>query len=156
MVSAAASTGIDNNSKNEVINIDHAYSGIFIKSLDRIYKKVTIKFILPSNDDSPAKCNAPIKKSTLAPGLYIIVDNGGYTVHPVAGPYEPPVSINILNNKNINENGMIQKLMLFNLGNAISGAPIIIGKNILPKPPINIGITTINIIIIPCKVIIEL
>lgn len=37
-----------------------------------------------------------------------------------------------------------QKLILFNRGKAISGAPIIIGTNQFPKPPINIGITIKN------------
>jgi hypothetical protein len=37
--------------------------------------------------------------------------------------------------------------MLFNLGNAISGAPIIKGTNQLPKPPIKAGITIKKIII---------
>ena len=36
--------------------------------------------------------------------------------------------------------------MLFILGKAISGAPIINGTNQLPKPPINTGITTKKII----------
>jgi len=36
--------------------------------------------------------------------------------------------------------------MLFNLGKAISGAPIIIGINQLPKAPISIGITIKKII----------
>ena len=40
-----------------------------------------------------------------------------------------------------------QKLKLFNIGNAISGAPKKIGKNQLPKPPIKIGITIKKIII---------
>jgi hypothetical protein len=37
--------------------------------------------------------------------------------------------------------------MLFNLGKAISGAPIIIGTNQLTKPPIITGITKKKIII---------
>lgn len=36
--------------------------------------------------------------------------------------------------------------MLFNRGNAISGAPIIKGTNQFPKPPIIIGITIKKII----------
>ena len=36
--------------------------------------------------------------------------------------------------------------MLFNLGNAISQAPIKIGTNQLPKPPIAVGMTKKNII----------
>jgi hypothetical protein len=39
-----------------------------------------------------------------------------------------------------------QKLRLFSLGKAISGAPIIRGINQLPKPPIITGITKKNII----------
>jgi len=50
-----------------------------------------------------------------------------------------------INNK-INEGGNNQKLILFNRGNAISGAPIIKGTNQLPKPPINKGITIKKII----------
>jgi hypothetical protein len=67
----------------------------------------------------------------------------------VPGPYAVPKLVNILININKKEKGKIQKLILFNLGKAISGAPIINGKNILPKPPINTGITNIKIIIIP-------
>jgi len=48
--------------------------------------------------------------------------------------------------------GNNQKLMLFRRGNAISGAPIKIGTNQLPKPPINIGITIKNIIMKACAV----
>jgi len=42
--------------------------------------------------------------------------------------------------------------MLFNLGKAISGAPIINGTNQLPKPPIKIGITKKKIIKKACAV----
>jgi len=50
------------------------------------------------------------------------------------------------------EGGINQKLMLFNLGKAISGAPTSKGTNQLPKPPINAGITIKNIIINACAV----
>lgn len=50
------------------------------------------------------------------------------------------------NNKK-NAGGNNQKLKLFNLGNAMSGAPIISGTNQLPKPPIIIGIIKKKIII---------
>jgi hypothetical protein len=69
--------------------------------------------------------------------------NGGYTVQPVPAP----VSINAEHNNNINEGGSSQKLNAFNLGNAISGAPINKGTKQLPKPPIMLGITIKNIII---------
>jgi hypothetical protein len=43
--------------------------------------------------------------------------------------------------------------MLFNLGKDISQAPIKIGTNQLPKPPIAVGITKKNIIKNACDVI---
>ena len=52
----------------------------------RIYINVTTKFIAPKSEDKPAKCKEKIKKSTLEPGLYVKVDNGGYIVQPVPGP----------------------------------------------------------------------
>jgi len=64
--------------------------------------------------------------------------------------------LNALIMRKKNEHGINQKLMLFRRGNAISGAPIIIGKKIFPNPPIKTGITNINIIIIPCNVTTEL
>ena len=49
----------------------------------------------------------------------------------------------------INEVGNNQNEMLFILGKAMSGAPIIIGTNQLPNPPIIAGITMKKIIIKP-------
>ena len=49
-----------------------------------------------------------------------LTDNGGYTVQPVPAP----TSTNAEDNNNNNEGGNNQKLILFNRGNAISGAPI--------------------------------
>jgi len=48
--------------------------------------------------------------------------------------------------------GNNQKLRLFILGNAISGAPIIRGTNQFPYPPIRIGITIKNIMVKACPV----
>jgi len=81
-----------------------------------------------------------------------IADKGGYTVHPVPTP-TPTLQDN---NNNKNEGGNNQKLKLFNLGNAISGLPIIKGTNQLPKPPIIEGITIKKIIINACAVTITL
>lgn len=69
-----------------------------------------------------------------------MLDNGGYTVQPVPAP---PSTKDDPNN-NINAGGSNQKLILFNLGNAISGAPIINGTIQLPNPPINTGITIVG------------
>ena len=52
------------------------------------------------------------------------------------------------NTNNSKLGGNNQKLILFNLGNAMSGPPTNNGSKKLPKPPINAGITIKNIIII--------
>ena len=65
---------------------------------------------------------------------------GGYTVHPVPTPDSTQAD----KTNNRKAGGSNQKLILFILGNAISGAPIIIGTNQLPKPPIKTGITIIG------------
>jgi hypothetical protein len=57
---------------------------------------------------------------------------------------------------NIKEGGNNQKLKLFNLGKAISGAPNNIGTIQFPKPPIKTGIAAKKIITKPCDVTIEL
>ena len=49
--------------------------------------------------------------------------------------------------------GSSQKEMLFIRGKAMSGAPIMIGTNQLPKPPIIAGITMKKTMIRPCAVI---
>ena len=63
-------------------------------------------------------------------------------VHPVPAPLPTNIEPTIKNKEGISN----QKLILFNLGNAISGAPIINGTNQLPNPPIRAGITTKKII----------
>jgi hypothetical protein len=67
---------------------------------------------------------------------------GGYTVQPVPAP----TSKKLDNNNNSNDAGNNQKLILFKRGKAISGAPIKIGTNQFPKPPIKTGITIKKII----------
>ena len=49
----------------------------------------------------------------------------------------------------MNDTGNNQKDILFILGKAMSGAPIIIGTNQFPKPPIIAGMTIKKIIIKP-------
>jgi hypothetical protein len=51
------------------------------------------------------------------------------------------------------DGGSNQKLILFNLGKDMSQAPINIGTNQLPKPPIAVGITKKKIIRNACDVI---
>lgn len=67
----------------------------------------------------------------------MLLESGGYTVHPVPAP----LSVNIPMVINEREGGSNQNLMLFIRGNAISGAPNIKGTNQFPNPPMRIGIT---------------
>jgi len=103
---------------------------------------VQIKLIAPKIEDAPDKCKLNIARSTEPPECAVALDNGGYTVHPVP----TPASVNIDANSNKSDGGNNQKLILFILGNAMSGAPIIKGTNQFPKPPISVGITIKNII----------
>jgi hypothetical protein len=101
-----------------------------------------MKLILPKIDAAPDKCKLKIAKSTEGPECACILLNGGYTVHPVPAP----ASTKVEDNNNNKEGGKSQNEILFILGKAISGAPIINGTKILPKPPIKIGITMKKII----------
>jgi hypothetical protein len=103
---------------------------------------VTIKLIAPKIDDTPAKCNEYIAQSTDAPECAWMPDSGGYTVQPLP----TPASTNDDEINSNNDGGNNQKLILFKRGNDISHAPIKIGTNQLPKPPIAVGITKKNII----------
>jgi len=107
-----------------------------------------MKLIAPAIEDAPDKCKLKIAKSTAGPECPSIELNGGYTVQPVPAPASKKLDIN----NNNNDGGNNQKLKLFNLGNAISGAPIKIGTNQLPNPPIITGITMKKIIKIACAV----
>ena len=69
-------------------------------------------------------------------------------VHPVPAPDSTKVEANIKKS----DGGKSQKLMLFILGNAMSGAPIIKGTKKFPNPPIKTGITIKKIIKIACPV----
>jgi hypothetical protein len=154
IVIAPAKTGKDNNNKNAVIRTDQTIKGrrcILIPG-DLILKIVVIKFIAPRIELAPLTCKLKIAKSTLGPECACIDDNGGYTVQPVPAP----VSTNVEPSNNNKAGGNNQKLILFILGKAISGAPIIKGINQLPNPPINTGITIKKIITNACPVTITL
>jgi len=68
---------------------------------------------------------------------------GGYTVQPVP----TPISVILDKNNKLNDGISNQNDRLFNLGKAISGLPIKMGTNQLPKAPINKGITIKKIMI---------
>lgn len=62
-------------------------------------------------------------------------------------PVPAPAPANADVSKRTKAGGSNQKLRLFIRGNAMSGAPIMMGTNQLPKPPIKIGITIKKIMI---------
>jgi hypothetical protein len=139
-----ASTGKDNNNKIAVIitahpnkvNLCNLIPGVLI------FITVVMKLIAPNKLLTPDKCKAKIAKSTLGPLWLCKPDNGGYKVQPVPTP--PSIQAENINNNKLGGNN--QKLILFNLGKAISGPPTIKGIKKLPNPPINAGITIKNII----------
>jgi len=145
IVIAPANTGKDNNNNTAVIKTAQTNKGILWKVIPgkRMLQIVVIKLAAPKIDEIPAKCKLKIAKSTEPPECAWIDDKGGYTVQPVPAPTSTIAD----DNNKINAGGNNQKLILFNLGKAISGAPIIIGTNQLPKPPIITGITKKKIII---------
>jgi len=105
-------------------------------------KIVTMKLIAPRIEDIPAKCKLKIPKSTAGPECASIPLSGGYTVQPVPTPTSTKEEIR----SSVSAGGKSQKLRLFRRGKAISGAPIRIGTNQLPKPPTITGITKKKII----------
>ena len=138
-----AKTGKESNNKKAVIKTDQTNNGSLWKDkpFTLILKTVQIKFIAPKIDEAPETCNEKIAKSIAASECAVILDNGGYMVQPVPTPVSHKTEP--INNKN--DGGNNQKLILFILGNAISGLPIIKGKSKLPKLPIKVGITIKNI-----------
>ena len=102
----------------------------------------------PAIEEAPERCKLKIAKSTEGPEWASIPLKGGYTVHPVPAP----TSKKLDSNKSIRDAGNNQKLILFKRGKAISGAPIRIGTNQFPKPPIKTGMTIKKIIKKACAV----
>lgn len=154
IVIAPPNTGKDNTNNHAVIKTAQTNNGILNIVIPGIliFNTVTIKFIEPNIEEIPAKCKLKIAHSIDAPECAKTPDKGGYKVHPVPAPISTTEDQTNKKKDGINN----QKLILFKRGNAISGAPIIKGKNQLPKPPIKAGITIKKIIIKACAVIITL
>ncbi len=150
IVIAPANTGKESKSKIAVIKTDQANKGILSNPSPntRRFNNVLMKLAAPNNEETPAKCKEKIAKSTEAPLCAKLALSGGYTVQPVPAP----LSTIPLNSNNISAGTKNQNLILFNRGNAISGAPNIKGTNQLPNPPIKIGMTIKKIIIKACAV----
>jgi hypothetical protein len=69
MVMAPAKTGKESNNRTVVITIDQTNKGIRSRviPLERILITVVIKFTEPKIEETPAKCNEKIARSTEAP-----------------------------------------------------------------------------------------
>ncbi len=117
-----------------------------------MFKIVVMKLIAPKIDEKPAAKRPIIIKSKEGPGEPV-VESGGYITHepPNPSPLAEPWTKKLIN-KQINAVGSNQKDKLFMRGKAISGAPIMMGTNQLPNPPIKAGMTMKKIIIRPCIV----
>ena len=76
---APANTGKDRSSKTAVIKTDHENKDIWSQTMPitRRFKRVLIKFTAPNKEDTPAKCNEKIAKSTEAPACATLPLNGG-------------------------------------------------------------------------------
>jgi len=140
-----ANTGNDNNNNTAVTSTVQTNKGNLLKyiPLHLILTIVTIKFIAPAIDEIPARCKLNIAISIDDPECANTPEIGGYKVQPTPAPD----SIKLESNNKNKDGGNNQKDILFKRGKAISGAPSKIGTNQLEIPPINIGITTKNIII---------
>jgi len=154
IVMAPARTGKERRSKTAVTATATTNSGVF--SAERFFLFMLLivakKLMAPKIEETPAKCNEKIVISIDMDLCAKLEDNGGYIVHPVPTPIVEKEAIKSRDKAG----GSSQNLILFIRGKAISGAPIIIGINQLPKPPIMIGITIKKIIMKACEVTIEL
>lgn len=139
IVIAPAKTGKERRRRMVVIKTDQINRGIRsrVRSLIRIFMIVVIKLIDPRIDEIPAIWRLKIAKSTAFPLWEILLDRGGYTVQPVP----TPLSIKELKINKIIAGNNNQKLILLSRGKAMSGAPIKMGVNQFPNPPIIAGIT---------------
>src|SRR5690606_15215078 len=149
MVMAPARTGSDSSSRKAVMSTDQAKSGILCSVMPgaRMLKMVVMKLMAPRIDEAPATCSDRIAKSDAGPGEPE-VESGGYIVQPVPAPWppaEPGMKKEIISSRKAG--GSSQNEMLFSRGNAMSGAPIMIGIIQLAKPPIIAGMTMKKIMI---------
>ena len=144
MVIAPAKTGSDKRRRTAVITTDQTNRGTrsMRRPFVRILITVVMKFSAPRIEDTPAKCKEKMARSTDGPAWAILLDKGGYTVHPVPTPF----STAALASNKVRDGGSNQNLILFNRGKAMSGAPNIKGTSQLPNPPIMTGITRKKII----------
>lgn len=122
-VTPPAKTGKNTNNKILVKTLPHKNKFKLLMNFFLEIQNVPIIFKLFKILEIPNKCTEKIAISIENPGWKSTHIRLGYNVHPVP----TPSSINILETRKITANIKFQKLTLFNLGNNISGYPIIIG-----------------------------
>jgi hypothetical protein len=112
MIKDAANVGTATIVMKDIESIDHEKSDIFIidKSGCLHFSIVTIKLIEPSIDEIPKIFSPKIHISAAGPGA-LIIEYGGYAVHPVS---ENPSQTRAA------PTGIIQNATAFSLGHAIS------------------------------------
>lgn len=138
MVIAPARTGRDSRRRIVVIFTDQTNRGIRSSVIPhRSLFAVVMKLIEAKIDLTPARWSEKITMSTEGPECAMLLDSGGYTVHPVPAPFSTAADIT----RRVKEGGSSQNLMLFIRGKAMSGAANIRGTSQLPNPPIKTGIT---------------
>ena len=154
MKSAAAKTGSASKSKKAVTRTDQAKSGILCIVMPgaRIFRIVVMKLIAPKIEEKPAANRPIIIKSKAGPGAPVVL-SGGYITQLPPNPFPEslPETAKLMRRQS-KAVGSNQKDRLFIRGKAISGAPIMMGTNQLPNPPIKAGITMKKIMIRPCIV----
>src|SRR5258708_6102571 len=108
--------------------------------------------MLPIMVAAPVTKIASTTRDCPRPGVPILVDSGGYVVHPAAA--EPSCTQNDAITS-ADERVNVQNDSMFSFGNAISRAPIMSGMQKLPNAPIRMGVMAKKIIARPCIVNIE-
>jgi hypothetical protein len=140
-----------------VISTDQANSGILCSVMPgaRMLKMVVMKLMAPRIDEAPAMCSDRIAKIHGRSGLVRPCRERRIDGPAAADAVGWPAALgtNIERTSSRKAGGSSQKEMLFMRGNAMSGAPIMIGTNQLPKPPISAGMTMKKIMIRPCAVV---
>ena len=117
----------------------------------RMLKMVVMKLMAPRIEDAPDRWIDRMTRSTAGPGCAAVAnraDRASSRRHGRATPGAPGTNMDRTNRRS--ETTSSQNEMLFMRGKAMSGAPIMIGTNQLPKPPISAGMMTKKIMTSPC------
>src|SRR3990172_13434523 len=117
----------------------------------RMFIAVVRKLTPPKRNDANSKASASSQRfmPQPTPVYSILAESGGYPVQPAAAA--PPGTKNEAMSTT-EARKKTQKESMFNLGKAMSLAPIVKGMRKLPKAASNIGIATKKTMMVPCIV----